>query len=494
MRRRVATGFVLALTAALVLTGSAGDAAPRRAERAPVAHPAGIAHRIELPGRTLAFQASAARMPVLDDKGRADAEAGVIAFVRDGSDRSRRPVTFVVGGGPGSGTAYLNIGGFGPWRIEFAGSPSAPRVLAPNADTWLDFTDLVFIDPPGTGFSAVPRASGDTRERVWSVDGDIEALAGVIARWLVAHDRLASPKLFVGQSYGGFRGPGLAGVLRRSHGVALNGLILLSPILDYGWRNHAKISPLSYASLLPSLAASRLEREGRFTPDALREVEAYAAGDFVTDFLRGLGDTTAVDRMVERVTAITGLPAHVVRDARGRIDEHAFQREIARAAGQVTSSYDASVATADPDPTLPRPEFSDPFLSAARAPFTGAMADLMRGKLGMTLREPYQVSSEVVFEGWDWGSEGGLPEAVSALRRALAIDPALRVLVAHGYTDLQTPYFESKLILDQLPALGSPERLWRRTYAGGHMFYSRTGSRAAFRSDAEAFIRAIAGE
>src|SRR5690606_15544659 len=149
--------------------------------------------------------------------------------------------------------------------------------------------------------------------------------------WLLDNDRMRSPKLVLGQSYGGLRAPLLAEALRRNHGVALNGLILLSPILDYGWRNHAKTSPLSFASLLPSLAAARMEQEGRFLPEALAEVEAYAAGPFVTDFLRGLSDGAAVERMVDQVTRFTGLPREVVRATRGRIDEHTFVREIARA-------------------------------------------------------------------------------------------------------------------------------------------------------------------
>jgi carboxypeptidase C (cathepsin A) len=447
-------------------------------------------HRLELPGRVLTFRSTAARIPIRDEKGRREAEAGVVAFVRSDGAAGRRPVTFVVGGGPGSAAAYLNLGAFGPWRIDFEGSAGAPRPLLANADTWLDFTDLVFIDPPGTGQARILSDTNAVRERLWSVAGDIDALAGVIARWLNDNDRLSSPTFFLGQSYGGFRAPGLAGVLRRSHGVALNGLILLSPILDYGWRYHARTSPLSFAALLPSLAAARLEQEGRFASDAMAEVEDYATGAFVTDYLRGLGDADAVARMVERVAAITGLPREAVHKVRGRVDEHTFQREFARAAGRVVSSYDGGVTSPDPDPTQPRPDFADPFLSAVRAPFTAAMAQLLRGKLGWTVRDTYQVASEKVFDGWDWGSEGGLPEAVTALRRALAVDPALRVLVAHGYADLQTPYFESKLILDQLPELGQAGRLLRKTYPGGHMFYSRAGSRAAFRAEAMAFIGA----
>lgn len=475
---------------ALLLIALLGHAHAAARDARPSLRAAASVHRITLPDRTLAFEAVAGLLPVRDDKGDAVAEAGAVAFLLQTHGGNARPVTFVLGGGPGSASAYLNIGALGPWRIAFDGGPSMRRPLLVNPDTWLDFTDLVFIDPPGTGYARMPSAR--LRDRIWSVQGDLDALAGVVARWLVANGRLGSPKFLLGQSYGGFRAPGLAATLRRSHGVALNGLILLSPILDYGWRNHAKTSPLSFASLLPSMAAARLEREGRFAPEALAEAESYAAGAFITDFLRGPADAAAVARMVERVTAITGLPTAVVRDARGRIDEHAFQREIARANGQVTSSYDAAVAGPDPDPTVPRPEFSDPFLAAVRAPFTAAMVELLRDRLRRSAAASYEVSSQAVFDGWDWGSDGGLPEAVSALRRALAIDPRLRVLVAHGYTDLQTPYFESRLILDQLPDLGA-DRVLRRTYRGGHMFYSRAESRAAFRRDAAAFFRAVAG-
>jgi carboxypeptidase C (cathepsin A) len=448
-------------------------------------------HRLELPGRTLAFRAVVGVAPVLDSTGRVEAQAGLVAFLRDG-DPAARPVTFVVNGGPGASSAYLNLGALGPWRVALdRGSPSVRAPLVANAETWLDLTDLVFIDPPGTGSGRVVAKAVGVRDRLWSVAGDIDALAGVVARWLIGHDRLGSPKVILGQSYGGLRAPRIADVLRTRQGVAVNALILLSPVLDYGWRYQARTSPLSFATLLPSFAAARLEREGSFSPEALTEVEAYAAGDFMADFLRGPADPAAVERIAARVAAITGLPIDVVRAARGRVNEQIFEREAARASGRVVSSYDASVAGADPDPTLPRPDFADPFMGTLKAPLTAAMAELLHARLGATSRAPYDVSSEAVFDAWDWGRDGGMPEAVTALRKALALDAKLQLFVAHGYTDLQAPYFETKLILDQLPAFANPGRIVRRSYPGGHVFYSRDGSRRALRRDAEALFAAI---
>lgn len=431
--------------------------------------------------------ASAVRMlvetlPLRDDKGRVDARAGSLAFVAAGEGR---PVTFVVGGGPGTSSAYLNLGAAGPRRIDFSSRSAA---LLPNAESWLAFTDLVFIDPPGVGQGRLlGRLLGHpvARERVWSVEGDVDLLADAIAAWLRRHARIAAPKALVGQSYGGLRAPRIAEALHRRHGLALRRLVLISPILDYGWRYHARTSPLSFATLLPSFAAARMEAAGDFDAERLRAVEDYARTAFVEDYLRGAQDKAATARMVERVTEISGLPRAVVEAARGRVDEKLFAREIARKDGKLASSYDAALTGDDPDPASPRPDYADPFLGGLKAPLTVAMAQMLKDKGG-----PYVVASETVFEAWRWDSGHGLPEAVSALRRMLALDPDLRVLVAHGYSDLQTPYFESALILDQLPDFGK-DRVQRRTYRGGHMFYGRDDARRALRDDIRAFLSDI---
>jgi len=481
--RILGSGLVLLLICLVVATSQATAQNNRKAaiEKAT---------SLDLPKRTLAFRVVAERIPVRNDQGQADAEVGALAFLK--SDvASPRPVTFVIGGGPGTSSAYLNLGAIGPWRVAFDGSPSAVRPLLPNADTWLDFTDLVFIDPPGTGQGSLLRQDAKSKERVWSVDGDIDLLSDAIAAWLRNHDRLAAPKLLLGQSYGGFRALRIAQSLQSRQGVALKGLILVSPALDYGWRYHARTSPLSFATLLPSFAAARMESEGTFDARKLIAVEDYASSVFITEYLRGLRDKETLARLVDRVTAITGLPHDVVSTAQGRVDEKLFSREFARRNGRVASSYDPTVSSDDPDPATPRPDYADPFLAALKAPLTVAMSDLLKAQTTGPQRA-YTVANETVFDAWQWNDDHGLPEAVTALRKMLALDPALRVLVVHGYSDLQTPYFESTLILNQLPEFGG--RIAQRNYRGGHMFYSRDESRAAFRTDAEAIVNTIAGQ
>lgn len=432
----------------------------------------------------------AERIAARDEAGRIDAETGIVAFTRPPSP-AVRAVAFVIGGGPGTSSAYLNLGALGPYRIALDGAASEIRPLVANADSWLGFTDLVFVDPPGTGQGRLVRADSKTKERVWSVDGDINLLSDAIASWLRKHDRANAPKVLIGQSYGGLRAPRIAEMLHRRHGIALNGLILVSPVLDYGWRYHARSSPVSFMTLLPSFAAARMESEQAFDASKLIAVQDYASTAFIDDYLKGPRNREALQRMVVRVTAITGLPRAVVEAAKGRVDETLFAREIARQSGKVVSSYDPAVAGEDPDPSVPRPDFADPFLAALKAPLTAAMADLLRNN-GKTPPIPYIVSNDTVFQDWRWSEGHGMPEAVTALRKMLALDRSLRILVAHGYSDLQTPYFESTLILAQIPDFGG--RIEQRNYRGGHMFYSRADSRNQFRRDAETFFGALASQ
>lgn len=429
----------------------------------------------------------AERIALRNASGRVDSEAGILAYTRK-ADAGPRPVAFVIGGGPGTSSAYLNLGALGPARVALDGAASDLRLPIPNDENWLAFTDLVFVDPPGTGHGRIVGDSVKAKERVWSVGGDVDLLSDSIASWLRKHDRSSSPKVLIGQSYGGLRAPRIAEALHRRHGIALNGLILVSPILDYGWRYHARSSPLSFMTLLPSFAAARMERDNSFDAHKLITVQDYASTAFTDDYLKGLRDSEALKRLIDRVTEITGLPRAVIEAAKGRVDETLFAREVARRNGKVSSSYDPGSAADDPDPSAPRPDYADPFLAALRAPLTSAMVALTRVN-GKPSTVPYVVANDDVFQNWRWSDDHGMPEAVTALRKMLALDSGLRVWVAHGYSDLATPYFESALILDQLPDFGG--RVTQRNYRGGHMFYSRDESRAQFKRDAQDFFGSL---
>jgi carboxypeptidase C (cathepsin A) len=453
-------------------------------------------HAIELPGRTLRFTATAGSLPLTDPQGRLQAEVAYVAYTLDGADRASRPVTFAVNGGPGASSAYLHLLTLGPWRLPLDGSrisPSGPPVPVPNAETWLDFTDLVFVDPPGTGYSRV--VGGDeVRQRFYSVEGDIDMLAAVVARWLREKNRLASPKFFVGESYGGFRGPLLAQKLQTDLGIGLSGLVLISPVLDFGWFSQPNYSPWIHVGRLPSMAAAALEAKGTVTRESLREVERYASSEYLVDLMNGLQDEQAVERVSRRVAAITGLDQGLVRRLAGRIDVGTFQRELRRESGEVVSPYDTAVAAYDPDPTAANSRFDDPVLEAMTAPLTSAIVDHLWHTLNFRVDARYELLNGSVNGAWRWGRGRGQPENVSEMRRALALDPNLRILIAHGLTDLVTPYFTSQLLLNQLPDLGPQPRATLQVYGGGHMFYSRDGSRQAFREDVQRlYDQALAG-
>jgi carboxypeptidase C (cathepsin A) len=473
-------------------------------------------HTVEVPRRTLHFTATPGALPITNGQGRVLAEMAYIAYALNGADPLQRPVTFAFNGGPGSASAWLHLGGLGPWRLPMNGQASSPSTapsLVPNEETWLDFTDLVFIDPVGTGYSRVvksgepaeagasggngsangSRESGGTRY-FWSVDGDIESISDFMLNWLQKYGRIASPKILVGESYGGFRAPKIAQTLQTRHGVGLNAIVLVSPVLDFAGRRGGR-TPLSYVSLLPSLAAAAIEKRGQTpTRAALAAAEDYARGEYLTDLMRGARGKAAVDRVVAKVAQFTGLPDPIVRRYGGRIDGQTYNRETNRPEGKVASMYDASITGFDPDPTAPNPRFNDPFTAALNAPMSSAMLDLYRTKLNWRPEGRYLKSNWEANRNWIWGNSPVPPESVTELRSVLALDPRLRVLVAHGFTDLVTPYLASELILDQIPDYGGEERLGTVVYPGGHMFYSRDSSRRAFREDVLKLIeRSIGG-
>ncbi|WP_134498343.1 S10 family peptidase [Microvirga pakistanensis] len=491
---RLSAALALSLSLALPLGTMAqeqqgGQETRRRAETPAQALPpeSVTRHTLQLPGRTLEFTATAGHLTLADPQGAPQAEIGFVAYTKDGSDVAARPVTFAVNGGPGASSAYLHLLAIGPWLLPLDGttiSPSTSTSLVPNAETWLDFTDLVFIDPPGTGYSRV--VGGDqVRERFYSVQGDIDGLAAFVMRWLKEKNRLASPKFFVGESYGGFRGPLLAEKLQGDQGIGFSGLILVSPVFDFDWLDQGAGAPWVNAALLPSLAAAAQSRKGPVSRESLHDAEAYASGEYLVDLMRGQQDQEAVDRMSRRVADLSGLDPELTRRLGGRIDMRTVQRELRRSSSEVVSAYDTNVATADPNPTAQVSRFADPVLDAMTAPLSSAIIRHLADTLNYKAEGRYNLLNGSINGAWRWGNGRSGPENLAELRQALALDGRMRVLVAHGFTDLVTPYFASKLLLDQLPALGPQKRVALSVYEGGHMFYSRQGSRQAFRTDAQ---------
>lgn len=463
----------------------ATPASPASAEQHRLPPDSTTQHTLVLPGRTLAFTATAGSIRLFDEKGEPQADIAYTSYQLDGSDPAVRPVTFLFNGGPGAASAYLQLGAAGPWRLAFhadAAVPSASPDLQPNAETWLDFTDLVFIDPVATGYSRFVATGDEVRRRFFSTDGDVSALALTIRRWLEKSDRLLSPKFVGGESYGGIRGPKVVRKLQTEHGVGVRGLILISPLLDF--REFTGSSLLQYVWSLPSMAAVAREAKGPVTRPDMADVEQYARSDFLLDLIKGEADAEAMTRLAEKVAALTGIDQAVTRRLAGRLDISEFRREFDRKNGKVTGRYDASVRGFDPHPDSSSSHFSDPSGDTLIAPLTSAAVELTTRKLNWRPDGSYQLLNGSVQGGWDYGRGINPPESASQLREILALDPKLKVLVGHGLFDLATPYFGTKVLLDQLPPFASPDRVKFVVYPGGHMFYSRDGSRQAFRAEA----------
>ena len=445
---------------------------------------------VTLPGRSLAFTATAGSIRLFDDKAEPQADIAYTAYQLEGADPATRPVTFLFNGGPGAASAYLQFGAAGPWRLPITGDAavsSASPDLTPNAETWLDFTDLVFIDPVGTGYSRFVATGGDVRKKFFSVDGDVESIALTIRRWLEKSGRLRSPKFVAGESYGGIRGPKIVRNLQIQQGVGVRGLILISPVLDF--REFTGSSLLQYVASLPTMAAVAREAKGAVTRADMADVEHYAQGDFLADLIKGQADTEATTRLSDKVAALTGIDPAVSRRLAGRFDVAEFRREFDRKSGKVTGRYDASVSGLDPYPDSSFYHFNDPSGEPLAAPLTSAAVDLLTRKLNWRPDGSYQLLSNAVEKAWDFGGGINPAQSVSQLREILALDPKLKLLIGHGLFDLATPYFGSQIQLDQLPAFASPPRVKLVVYPGGHMFYSRDGSRQAFRAEVEAMMK-----
>jgi carboxypeptidase C (cathepsin A) len=474
--------------------GRRGDVAatttPSAAEQHRLPPDASTKHTLALPGRALDFSAIAGSIRLFDDKGEPQADIAYTSYQIDGADRMRRPVTFFFNGGPGASSAWLQLGDAGPWRLSIGGEgavASASPDLLPNAETWLDFTDLVFIDPVGTGYSRFVASGEDARKRFYSVDGDVSAIALVIRRWLEKYDRLPSPKYITGESYGGIRGPKIVRNLQTEQGVGVRGLILVSPLFDY--RDFSGSSLLQYMHRLPSMAAVAREMKGPVTRADLADVERYAQTEFISDLIKGQADKEATARLADKVASLTGIDQAVSRRLAGRLEVGEFRREFDRRNGRVTGRYDATVMGYDPYPDSSSSRFGDPSGDSLTAPLTSAAVELTTRKLNWRPDGSYHLLNSSVFGAWDFGRGQNPTESVSQLRQILALDPKMKLLVSHGLFDLATPYLASKVILDQLPAFAGPERAKLVVYPGGHMFYSRDGARQAFRSEVESLMK-----
>jgi carboxypeptidase C (cathepsin A) len=503
------TKSILRIALAIVFAGALGSAgaqdAPKAEPKSPPAHSAqhepskGVLrllpadavteHSINTPHGKLAYTATAGTLPFYDQSGEQSAAVFYTAYVAKGSGKNR-PLTFVFNGGPGAASAFLHLGLVGPRILDLGpdGRDAATAQLRDNPDTWLNFTDLVLIDPIGTGWSRTVRP--EDGKHFWGIRADADSFAKAIALYVAKNNRTASPKYLFGESYGGFRAAKVARALQRDQGFVISGIVMLSPMLE-GWLTFGDDeSALRAALQLPSLAAAELDRKNSFTPAALADAEKFAMTDYLVTMAGAPPQGAGGKAFYQRVAQISGLPVDVVTQARGFV-ENDYVKSL-RPGGKIVSRYDAAYAVDDPYPERRGARGPDPILDGVSRAYGGAMAAYARNELGFKTEMTYALLANDVTGHWDW--QGGRLQASAEddLRTLLAFSPSFRLLIAHGYSDMITPFGMTRYVLNHLPA-DTANRAQLKLYRGGHMLYIDPQSRKSFSADAAAFYRA-AGE
>ena len=459
---------------------------------------------IKLNGRTMKYTAIAAFVPVtaggVDEK-RGEPEAAVFttSYFLDDADAKTRPVCFVFNGGPGSASIWLHLGAVGPKHVvtrEDGTMPPPPYTVADNPESWFEHFDLVFIDPPHTGYSIT--SSDEARKKVLSVDGDVDALVDCIRVWLGRHRRWGSPLYLVGESYGTTRGAALADKLQQA-GIALSGLILVSCAMDLQTLIFAPRNDLPYALFLPGFACvaqyhGRLKGAiGESPASARAAAEAFVDEEYLGALHAGARlAKDARRRIVNRVAQLTGLPAALVDEKNLRISDHTFFFELLRDQGLIVGRLEARV-TGPMAASRTRDWEFDPGIEAIVAPYTMAAHAYMSETLGVESTARYEVLSMDAHKQWNWnrGEEKGNSFASTSpdLARALRRNPHLRVLVASGHYDLGTPYSATNWSLAQLDAPADVlARVEHHYYDAGHMMYTREADMKKLKKDLAAWL------
>ncbi len=425
------------------------------------------------------------------------------AYTLDGVlDPSQRPLTFSFNGGPGSSSVWLHLGILGPQRVLMGdeGHPLAPPYrLVPNEYTMLDTTDLVFIDPVSTGYSrAVP---GEKAGQFHGFRRDIESVGDFIRLYITRNKRWTSPKFLAGESYGTTRAAGLAGYLQNRHGLYLNGLMLISAVLNFQTHEFDPGNDLPYIVFLPTYAATAWYHRRLSAPlqrktlrEFLDEVEAFAIGEYTTALMKGSA-LSAADRarIVRRLAAYTGLSTDYVERSDIRVKDNRFVKELLRSDQRTVGRLDSRFTGIDRDSVGEANEF-DPSMAAIIGPYTATLYQYIRSDLGFESDLPYEILTGRV-QPWSYGShENRYVDVAETLRQAITANPHLQVYIANGYYDLATPHFATEYTFNHL---GLPSELQRNIRMGyfeaGHMMYIQLSSLVRLKQDLATFVREAGG-
>jgi carboxypeptidase C (cathepsin A) len=456
---------------------------------------------VRIDGKAIEYTATAGTLEMKDDAGKPIAHFGYTAYVKKAANNAERPIMFAYNGGPGSASMWLHMGILGPQRTVVEDgqfSSKGPFRRVNNEFAVLDRADLVMIDPVGTGFS---RPVGDAKgEDFWGVDNDIESVSNFIARYVSDNGRWQSPKYLLGESYGGVRSGGVAYTLLNSHSIALNGVILVSPYMDYIAGNAGDKNDLPYINYFSTYAATAwyhkaIEDRPEDFQAFVAEADRFARGEYATVLLLG-NRATAQQRasVLAQMERFTGISAEYWDRANLRIDEARFSKELLRDQRKTVGRIDSRFVGDGIDHNAESFRY-DPFFPAVGPAFMATFNDYYREVLGVKTDRSY-VGSASLWASWDEGhvqpgddSKTPVVNTAVDLAQAMIQNPNMKVLVQQGYYDLATPYGATQHFIDHMDLPESLRgNLLLELYPAGHMMYLQPESMAKFRKDLAGFI------
>ncbi len=450
-------------------------------------------HTMQFHGSPLAYTATTGTLPIRNDDGDEEGRLFFVAYTKDGAAPETRPVTFAYNGGPGSSSMWLHMGCLGPRHVVLnsdGSMPAPPFKVEDNQETWLDKTDVIMVDAMGTGYSRLGKP--ELAKKYYSMRGDIAAFGEFIRAYLAKYKRFSSPVFIAGESYGGIRTAGLADYLL-GRGIALNGAIIISGVMNFGTLDAGRGNDVPYISFLPTMATTawfhhKGSKDCKSVQEAADKATAFANGEYADALLRGSSmSADKIKAVAKKMAAMTGLSETFVMNAHLRVDDGQFFKELLRDEGQTTGRLDARFEGQDARETGDGPEY-DPSEAAVTPVFGSMVNDYLERELNYSRDDRYRMNNYGGMGGWDFGTRGGYADTSDDLRQCLIQNPHMKLMMCYGYYDLACPFNGAHYSLDHMDLKASQlSRVSWQYYPAGHMMYIDTPSREKLHKDIDAF-------
>ena len=446
-------------------------------------------------GKKVDYTAHTGYLDLKNDTGKFIAKIFFVYYRKEGEDAAKRPITFAFNGGPGSASLWLHMGALGPKIVQLKDdgtAPPPPYKILNNENSWLDKTDLVFIDPVATGFSHA--APGENPHQFHGYNEDVQSVGSFIRYFLSKYERWSSAKFLAGESYGTTRAAGLSQFLQDAYRIYLNGIFLISPVLNFGTNDYYIGNDLPRALYIPTYTAAAWYHK-KLAPElqadlqkALKQSEAFALGEYATALLKGQWMTDAEkDQIAEKMSYFTGISKEYCLQSNLRVTEGHFWKELRRKDGLIIGRLDGRFTGRDIDDAGEGVSY-DPSFSNIDGPFTSAVNDYFEKDLNFKEDRAYNVFGNVY--PWNYNNvQNQFLNVAESLRDAMTMNPNLKVYIGSGYFDFATPYFTS--MFDEQHMFLRPEakkNVKHFFYNAGHMYYINKPDMIQFKKDVDGFF------